>query len=186
MRNLPARLLLPNRQAGLSLRPTGIVPGPFTWSTTAPLRRASSTRSTSPSQIAARLRRPELSTVTPLGLEEMELLTATVGRLESKLEGLESDRSLSAMQDLQRLERLQSCEGSIEEDHEASLVATLVDASGRTPPAPFAELPLWRGESYPLFLFGFCQFDNAFPDHRRAGEGLALALLRAADAAREP
>ena len=67
--------------------------------------------------IAARPHRPELCTVTPLDPEEMELLKATVERLESKLEGPESDRSLCAMQDLQRLERFQSCGGSDEEAH---------------------------------------------------------------------
>ena len=73
----------------------------------------------SSSQIAARLRRPELSTVTPLGLEEMELLTATVRRLESKFGELENDCSRGALRDLRRPERSQSCEGSDEEDHEA-------------------------------------------------------------------
>ena len=66
----------------------------------------------SSSQIAARLCQPELSTVTPQGLEEMELLTATVRRLESKLEELEKDCSQGALRDLRRPERSQSCEGS--------------------------------------------------------------------------
>ena len=73
----------------------------------------------SSSQTAAKLRRLELCTVSPLGLEEMELLTATVRRLESKLEALENDCSRDALRDLRRLERSQSCEVIDEEDHEA-------------------------------------------------------------------
>ena len=67
-------------------------------------------------QTAAKLRRPELCTVIPLGLEELELLMATVKRLESMHEGSRNDRSSSALQDLRSLERFQSSEGSDKED----------------------------------------------------------------------
>ena len=66
----------------------------------------------------------------------MELSEATVERPETKLEGLESDRSLSAMLDLRCPERSQSCEGRSEKDHEASM-----SAKPHRPPLDLAAAP---------------------------------------------
>ena len=57
-------------------------------------------------QIAAWLHRLELVAVTLWDLKDLELSKATVGRPRTMLEGLVSDRSRSAMQDLRCRERV--------------------------------------------------------------------------------